>query len=94
MFKDIYWNLALDNTKVLNNLLQYEWLVTPMRPLWNGFMRASHYRPCPSKTAIHLESMIDKPSSDYFIYLIISFVSDLARKCGHGPVLTFDQPLY
>ena len=54
-------------------------------------MKASHDGPCPSKTAIHLEPMTDMPSSDYScIYLIMPFESDLARKYGHDPILTFD----
>ena len=95
MFNDICCNVALDNTKGLGNLWQYAWLVTPMKPLWNGFMSASHDGLCPSKTAMHFEPMIDLPSSDYScIYSTISFVSDLARKYAHDPLLTFDQPLY
>ena len=90
MFKDTRCNVALDNTKVIGNL----WLVTTMKPLRNGFMKASHDGPRPSKTAIHFELMIDMPSSDYScIYSTVSFVSDLARKYGHDLVLTFDQPL-
>ena len=39
--------------------------------------------------------MTDIPSSDYpCIYSTISFVSDLARKYTHDPVLTSDQTLY
>ena len=58
---------------------------------WNGFMKAPHDGPCPSKTAIHLEPMTDMPSSDYScIYLIMPLESDLARKYGHDPILTFD----
>ena len=81
--------------KVLGSLWQYAWLVTPMKPLWNGFMKASHDGPCPSKTAIHFEPMIDMPSSDYpCMHSTMSFVSDLTRKYAHDPVLTFDQSLY
>lgn len=66
-----------------------------MKPLWNGFMKASHDGPRGSNTVIHCNPMIQKPSSDYYsIYLTMSFVSDVARKCGYDPVLTFDQPLY
>ena len=39
--------------------------------------------------------MIDIPFSDYScIYLTIWFVSDLARKYVHDPILIFDQSLY
>ena len=95
MFQDIRCNVALDNTKTLGNLWQCVWLATPMKPLWNGYMKASHDGPCPGKTAIHFEPVIDMPSSDYScIYSTMSFVSDLAQKYGRDPVLTFDQPLY
>ena len=95
MFKYIRCNDALDNTKILGNLWQYAWLVTSMKPLWNGFMKASRDGLHPSKTAIHFEPMFDIPSSDYScIYSTMLFVSDLARKNGHDSVLTFDQPLY
>ena len=77
------------------NMWQYAWLVIPMKSLWNGFMKASHYVRHPSKTAIHFEPVIDMPSIDYScIYSTMSFVSDMARKYGYDPVLTFDQPLY
>ena len=95
MFQDIRCNVALDNTKTLGNMWQYVWLVTLMKPLWNGFMKASHDGPCPGKTVIHFVPMIGMPSSDYScIYSTLSFVSDLAQKYGRDPVLTFDQPLY
>ena len=55
IFKDISCSVALDNTKVLGNLRQYAWLVTPMKTLWNGFMKASHDDLRPSKIAIHFE---------------------------------------
>ena len=55
IFKDISCNVALDNTKVLGNLRQYAWLVTPMKTLWNGFMKASHDDLRPSKIAIYFE---------------------------------------
>ena len=45
MFEDISSNVVLDNTKVLGNLRQYPWLVTPMKPLRNGFMKVSHDGP-------------------------------------------------
>ena len=94
-FKDIRRNVALDNTKALGNLWQYAWLVTPMKPLWNGFMKAYHDGPRPGKTAIHFDPMIDMPPSDYScIYSTMSFVLDLAKKYGRDPVLTIDQPLY
>ena len=92
MYKDILYNVTLDNTKVLGNLWQYASLVTPMKPLWNGFMKASYDDPRPSKTAIHFEPMIDIPSSDYScIYSTMLFVSE---KYAHDPALKFDQPLY
>ena len=95
VFKDICCNVTLGKTKVLSNLWQYLWLVSPMKPLWNGFIKAFHESHRPSKTAIHFEPMIDIPSSDFScIYSTMSFVSDLARKYGHDPVLAFDQPLY
>lgn len=66
-----------------------------MKPLWNGFMKASHDGPRASNTVIHCNPMIQKPSSDcYSIYLTMSFVSHLARKCAYDPVLTIDKPLY
>ena len=95
MFNEIRCDVALDNTKVLGNLWQYAWLVTPIKPLWNGFMKASHDGPHSGKTAIHFEPMIDMPSCDYScIYSTMSFISDVAQKYGRDPVLTFDQPLY
>jgi len=58
-------------------------------------MKAYHNGPSLGKTAIHFEPMIDMPASDYScIYSTMSFVSDLAKKYGHDPVLTFDQPLF
>ena len=88
VFKDICCNVTLGKTKVLSNLWQYLWLVSPMKPLWNGFIKAFHESHRPSKTAIHFEPMIDIPSSDFScIYSTMSFVSDLARKYGHDPVL-------
>ena len=57
ILKDIRCNVALDKNKVLGNVWQYVWLGTPMKPLWDGFMKASYDRP--SKTAIHFEPMID-----------------------------------
>ena len=45
MFEDISSNVVLDNTKVLGSLRQYPWLVTPMKPLRNGFMKVSHDGP-------------------------------------------------
>ena len=66
-----------------------------MKPLWNVFLKASHDGPRPSKTAIHFEPRIVRSSSDYScIYSTMSFISDLARKYGHDPLVTFDQPLY
>ena len=59
MFKDICCNVALDNTKVLGSAWQYTQLVTPMKPLWNGFIKASHNGPYPNKTAIHLEPTVN-----------------------------------
>ena len=57
-------------------------------------MKASHDGPGGGNTVIHCNPMIQKPSSDYYsIYLTMSFVSDVARKCGYDPVLTFGQPL-
>ena len=95
VFEDISCSVAPDNAKVIGSLWQYAWLVTPMKPLWNGFMKASHDGPRPSKTAIHLELMIDMPSSNYScIYSTMPFVSDLARKYGHHFILTFDQSLF
>ena len=95
MCKDILCNVTLDNTKVPGNLWQYTSLVKPMKPLWNGFMKASYDGSRPSKTAIHFERMIDIPCSDYScICSTMLFVSDLAGKYGPDPVLTFDQPLY
>ena len=95
MFKELHYNVGLDNTKPLGDLWQYAWLVRPMKPLWNGFMKVSHKGPFPAKAAIHFEPMIDMQSSDYScIYSTMSFVSELARKYDHDPVLTFDQPLY
>ena len=86
MFKELHCNVGLDNTKTLGNLWQYAWLVRPMKPLWNGFLRLSHKGPIPAKAAIHFEPMIDMQSSDYScIYSTMSFVSELVR--------TFDQPL-
>ena len=95
MFKDILFNVALGNTKVLGNLWQYVWLVTPMKPLWNGFMKLSQDGPRQSITAIHFEPMIDMPSSAYScIYSTTSFLSVLSRTYSIDSVLTFDQPLY
>ena len=50
MFKGIFCNIALDNTKSLGNLWQYAWLVTAMKPLWNDVLKVPHDGPCPSKT--------------------------------------------
>ena len=91
MFKDINCNVTLDNTNVFHNLWQYVWLVTPLKPLWSGFMKASHDDHRPRKIAIHFEPMIDMPCREFScIYLIMSFVPDLARKYSHDPALTFD----
>ena len=83
MFKDIYCNVVLDNTIVLGNLQKCAWLVTPIKPLWNGPMKASHDGLCPNKTAIHFEPMTDMP--------VIVLVS--TQPCRHDPVLTFNQSL-
>ena len=95
MFKDIRFNIALGNTKVLGNVWKYVWLVTPMKPLWNGFMKLSHDGPRQSTTAIHFEPMIDMPSSDYScFYSTMSFLSVLSRTYIIDPVLTSNQPLH
>ena len=97
LFKETSCNIASDNTKILGTLWQCAWLVTPNKPLWNVFMKASHENslPHPSKTAIHFEPMIDMHSSDYLcIYSTMCFVEKLAKKYDRDPVLTFDQPLY
>ena len=66
-----------------------------MKPLWNGFMKASHDGPRPSKIAISFEAMINMSSSDYScIYSNMSSESGSAKKYGHDPVLTFVQPLH
>lgn len=83
MFKDIYCNVVLDNTIVLGNLQKCAWLVTPIKPLWNGLMKAFHDGLCPNKTTIHFEPMTDMP--------VIILVS--TQPCRHDLVLTFNQPL-
>ena len=66
------------------------WLATPMKPLRNGFVKASYGCPIPSKTVIHFQPITDVPSTDYSCI----YSAKMARKNGHDPVLTFDQPLY
>ena len=86
---------AIDKTKVLSNLWQFAWLVQPMKPLWNGYMKSTHNDLHPGKSAVHFMPMIDMKASDYScIYSTMHFVSEQAHKYLHDAVLTFDQPLY
>ena len=87
--------VSCDNTKVLGNLWQYAWLVKPMKPLWNGFMKSADNGSFPGKSAVHFLPMIDMKATDYScIYSTKLFVLSQARKYSVDAILTFDQPLY
>ena len=86
--------VSFDNKKVLGNLWQFAWLVKPMKPLWNGFMKSSHHGSFPGKSAVHFLPMIDMKSTDYScIYSTMLFISSQARKYSVDTILTLDQPL-
>ena len=86
--------IGIDNTKMLGNLWQYAWLVKPMKPCWNGFMKSTHSGTIPGKSAVHFMPMINMKATAYScIYSTMLFASKQADKYSHDAVLTFDQPL-
>ena len=94
-FKELHPIISLDNTKTLGNLWQYAWLVKPMKPIWDGFMKRTNNGTYPGKSVIHFLPMIDLKATDYScLYSSMLFVQRLAKGYSRDVVLTFDQPLF